>query len=343
MQPIAKILGFVSILLVWCLTAASPHTSAREARHLAHHEASRISMACEYAVEAYGPDADALPRIVDEGLDEVDRIDRLMSHYKSESPLSRVNREAAQHPVPVDPELFDFIVDAMRYHDDSNGAFDITVGPLMKAWGFFRGEGRLPSENELAAARRLVGGAHVILNRGSKTIAFDESGVELDLGGIAKGYAVDRAVELFKRRHIEAARISAGGSTIYALGAPPGRDAWEVTIQDPIDARKIALTVQVKDRAVSVAGSSEKSFESDGVTYSHIMDPRTGGPAQGVLSVAVLASTGTAGDALDDAFFVLGPERSQSYLNRLRATDVFFFRPDDTHGWTMVQRRAGTP
>ncbi len=332
--------SYVLALVVGWLAPASPHTSAGEPRHLAHHEASRISMACEYAIEAYGPDADALPRIVDEAFDEVDRIDRLMSHYRSDSPLSRVNREAAQHPVAVDQELFDFIVDAMRYHQDSNGAFDITVGPLMKAWGFFRGEGRVPSEEELAAARRLVGGPHVKLNPASRTIGFDEPGVELDLGGIAKGYAVDRVVGLFKRRHIAAALISAGGSTIYALGAPPGRDGWEVTIQDPIDARRIAFTVQLRDRAVSVAGSSEKSFEADGVTYSHIMDPHIGRPAQGMLSVAVLASTGMAGDALDDAFFVLGPERSRAYLNRLRATEVFFFLPHPPHGWTMVQRRS---
>src|SRR2546425_984827 len=117
--------------------AAAPY------QHLSHHEASRVSMACEYAIEAYGPDADALPRIADEAFDEVDRIDRLMSHYKSDSPLSRVNREAGQHPVAVDPELFDFIVDAMHYHRDSDGAFDITVGPLMKAWGFFHGDGRV--------------------------------------------------------------------------------------------------------------------------------------------------------------------------------------------------------
>jgi len=302
-------------------------------------------MACEYAVEAWGPDADALPRIIEEGFDEVDRIDRLMSHYKSDSPLSRVNREAAQHPVAVDPELFDFIAEAMRYHHDSNGAFDITVGPLMKAWGFFRGDGRVPSGDELAAARHLVGGAHVILNPVSRTIGFDESGVSLDLGGIAKGYAVDRVAGLFKRRHVAAALISAGGSTIYGLGAPPARDGWEVTIQDPIDSRKVAFTVQLRDRAVSVAGRSEKSFEAGGVTYSHIMDPQTGRPAQGVLSVAVLASTGTAGDALDDAFFVLGPERSRAYLNRLRATEAFFLLPaasrsGSARGWTMIERRT---
>jgi thiamine biosynthesis lipoprotein len=296
-----------------------------------------MSMACEYAIEAYGPDAAALPRIVDEAFDEVDRIDRLMSNYKVESPLSRINREAAQHPIAIEPELFDFLVHAMRYHYDSNGAFDITVGPLMKAWGFFRGDGRVPSEEELAAARRHVGGAHVTMNAASRTIKFDEPGVELDLGGIAKGYAVDRVVALLKERQIAAALVSAGGSTIYALGAPPGRDAWDVTIQDPLDARKAALILRVKDRAVSVAGTSEKSFEADGMTYSHIMDPRTGRPAQGVLSVVVLASTGTAGDALDDAFFVLGPEWSREYLNRLRDTEALFFLPDRSLSWILVR------
>jgi thiamine biosynthesis lipoprotein len=295
-------------------------------------------MACVYTIEAYGPDAEALPRIVEDAFDEVDRIDRLMSHYRADSGLSRVNREAARRPVAVDRELFDFIADAMRYNRDSDGAFDITVGPLMKAWGFFRGEGRLPSEDELAAARRHVGGRHVILNPTERTIAFDDVGVELDPGGIAKGYAVDRVVGLLRQRRITAALVSAGGSTIYGIGAPPERDGWDVMIQDPIDPGKIALTVQLKDRALSVAGTSEKWFEAAGVRYSHIMDPRTGRPVQGMLSVGVLATSGTAGDALDDAFFVLGPERSQPYLNRLPETEVFFFLGDATRGWKLVHR-----
>jgi thiamine biosynthesis lipoprotein len=326
------------VLVIAWLATALPHATAVERQPLSHHEAGRISMACEYAIEAYGPDAAALPRVVDEAFDEVDRIDQLMSHYKANSPLSRVNRDAAQHPVAVEPELFDFIVDAMRYHRDSGGAFDITVGPLMKAWGFFRGEGRVPSDDELAAARHHVGGAHVMLNPVSKTIGFDEPGVELDLGGIAKGYAVDRVVELFRRRQVAAALVSAGGSTIYGLGAPPGRAGWDVMIQDPSDPRKIALTIQLKDRALSVAGSSEKSFEAGGVTYSHIMDPHAGRPVQGVLSVAVLASSGTAGDALDDAFFVLGPGGSRAYLRQLRDTEAFFFLPDASGGWTMIHQ-----
>ncbi|HEV8347525.1 MAG TPA: FAD:protein FMN transferase [Vicinamibacterales bacterium] len=329
----------VRVIAVW-LAAASLCAAHAAGPNLHHHEATRISMACVYAIEAYGADANALPRIIDEAFDEVDRIDRLMSHYKPESPLSRINREAARHPVVVDTELFDFIADAMRYNRDSAGTFDITVGPLMKAWGFFRGEGRMPVDSELAAARRHVGGGHVILNPTAHTVAFDEPGVELDLGGIAKGYAVDRAVRVLRQRQVAAALISAGGSTIYGLGAPPDHDAWEVVLQDPIDSRKTALTVHLKDRAISVSGSSEKFFEVDGVRYSHIMDPRTGRPVQGVLSVAVLADSGTAGDALDNAFFVLGPEASRRYLKRLSDTEVFFFLPDQTRGWTVVHERG---
>ena len=297
-------------------------------------------MACVYAIDAYGSDPAALPHILDQAFDEVDRIDRLMSHYKADSPLSRVNREAARRPVAVDAELFDFIADAMRYNRESGGAFDITVGPLMKAWGFFGGEGRLPSDEELAAARRHVGGGHVVLNPIEKTIGFDEPGVELDLGGIAKGYAVDRVVGLLRQRQIAAALVSAGGSTIYGLGAPPGHDGWDVTIEDPIDSRKAALTVTLKDRALSVAGSSQKSFESGGVRYSHIMDPRTGRPVQGMLSVAVLASSGTAGDALDDALFVMGEKRSRAYLKKLPDTEAFFFFEDAPRAWKVVHRHG---
>jgi thiamine biosynthesis lipoprotein len=335
-----------SLLLVaalWLLPIASDPPAT-----LHHYEAHRMSMACLYAIDMYGPDLSALPSIANEAFDEVDRIDRLMSNYKSDSGLSRVNREAPDGPVAVEPELFDLIADALRYDEESGGAFDITVGPLMKAWGFFRGEGRLPSGEVLTAARTHVGGRHVILDRPSRTIRFDAPGVELDLGGIAKGYAVDRVVAILRARSIPAALISAGGSTIYAVGAPPDRSSWSIAIQDPLDARKQALTIDVTDRALSIAGSSEKWFEADGVRYSHIMDPRTGRPVQGMLTVAVLAASGTEGDALDDALFVLGVERSKSYLRRLRGSadaghhdetlEALFFLPDPAHGWKMVRQ-----
>jgi FAD:protein FMN transferase len=312
--------GLSSVLLAPLLLAAP--------LPLARHEASRMSMGSAYSIVAYGEDGAALPRVVEAAFDEVDRIDRLMSHYKPDSPLSRLNREARAGPVAVEPELFDFIAEALRYSRESEGAFDITVGPLMKAWGFFRGEGRVPSTVELAEVRGHVGHRHVVLNAGDRTIRFDRPGVELDLGGIAKGYAVDRVVGLLRAAGVKAALVSAGGSTIYALGAPPGEPGWEVEIQDPLDAAAVAFTVRLKDRALSISGTSEKSFERDGVTYSHIVDPRTGRPVQGMLSVAVLTSTGTAGDALDNAFLVKGVDGTRAYLERLPPTAAAFFLPD---------------
>src|SRR5215813_3152266 len=211
-------------------------------------EDSRVSMGCVYMIVVYGRDIAPLREAAAAALDEVDRIDRLMSNYKNDSELSRVNREAAERAIKVDQELFDFIAECLRYSRESDGAFDITVGPLMKAWGFFRGEGRAPGEAELAEARNRVGYQHVILNQKDGTIFFDKAGVELDLGGIAKGYAVDRAVAILKqhglKQHgVRSALVSAGGSTIYALGAPPGKLAWEVQVQDPVDRNKIATTV----------------------------------------------------------------------------------------------------
>ncbi|HKX30905.1 MAG TPA: FAD:protein FMN transferase [Blastocatellia bacterium] len=306
-------------------------------------EESRISMACAYTIVAFGRDGAELRRVARLALDEVDRIDRLMSHYKTASPLSAINREAALGPVAPAAELFDFIADCVRYSRESDGAFDITVGPLMKAWGFFRGEGRRPTAGELSEVRGRIGYRHLILDPEAKTIRFDRDGVELDLGGIAKGYAVDRAVGVLKEHGIRSALVSAGGSTIYGLGSPPDSPAWEIKIQDPVEHGRTALKVQLNDSAVSVSGNYEKFFEIGGVRYSHIMDPRTGWPAQEVLSVVVLAPTGTAGDALDNAFFVLGIDRTRAYLRRLPGPEAIFFLPQAGKRWRSVRLKSPLP
>ncbi len=324
------------LLVVVMVALATSWLPRADARALARHEASRMSMACLYEIVAHGHDAGALPVVVEQAFDEIDRIDRLMSHYRPDSPLSLINRGAADGPVAVEPELYDFIAAALRYSRESDGAFDITVGPLMKAWGFFKGDGRMPTDAEVSAVRTRIGYEHVVLDRDNRTIRFDVAGVELDLGGIAKGYAVDRAVRVLERGNVSAALVSAGGSTIYAYGAPPGQPSWEVDIQDPLVPDKTALTVPLRDRALSVAGSSEKFFEIDGSRYSHIMDPRTGRPAQGVLTVVVLASSGTDGDALDDAFFVRGVDKTRARLADLTGTEAYFFLPHTVRGWEIV-------
>jgi len=294
-------------------------------------------MACTWTVRACGPDAPALPGHVAAALDEVDRVDRLMSHYRPESPLSRLNREAARGPVPVEAELFDFLVLCLRHGRESGGAFDVTVGPLMKAWGFFGGDGRLPGEDEREAALARVGYRHVVLDPRARTVRFDRPGLELDLGGIAKGYAVDRVVALLRSRGVPSALVNGGGSTLYGLGASPEGGPWTVEVRDPVDPRMAAFTVRLEDRALSVSGTSERSFEQGGAAYSHVMDPRTGRPVAGILGVAVLAATGTEGDALATAFLVEGVEAARRRLGRVSGAGAVFFLPEHGKGWRAVR------
>jgi thiamine biosynthesis lipoprotein len=169
-----------------------------------------------------------------------------------------------------------------------------------------------------------------------RAIRFDREGVSLDLGGIAKGYAVDRAVDALRRAGVPSALVSAGGSTIYAIGAPPDASRWTVDIEDPIDASKIAFTVGLKDGALSVAGASHRFFEHEGMRYSHIMDPRSGRPVRGVLGVIVEATTGTSGDAADDVLFVQGVERGRAFLRRHPEIHASFLIPRGSSGWSRV-------
>ncbi|HEX9188867.1 MAG TPA: FAD:protein FMN transferase, partial [Vicinamibacteria bacterium] len=281
--------------------------------------------------------AGSLPTVVAEALDEIGRLDRLLSHYRRDSPLSRLNREAASGPVFVEPELLELLSECLRWSRESDGAFDVTVGPLMKAWGFFRDEGRVPSDPALTRALEDVGFRHVILDREAGTVRFDRPGMELDLGGIGKGYAVDRVVGLLRRRGVASALVNLGGSSVYGLGAPPGKDAWEVGIQDPADPGKTAQTVKLRDRALSVSGGYARFFEEGGVTYAHILDPRTGRPVQGVLSVAVLSDSATDGDALDNILFVQGLEQAGTCRKRLGSPEAFFFLPRPGGGWRLAR------
>ena len=324
--------------LLTLLLLAPPGAASAEVPSLACHEESREAMGATATVRVCGPHASTLPAVVHAALDEVDRVDRLMSHYRPDSPLSRLNREAARGPVAVEAELLAFLDVCLRWSRESDGAFDVTVGPLMKAWGFFRDEGRVPGKEELAAALEVVGYRHVVLDRERGTVRFDRPGVELDLGGIGKGYAVDRVVDLLRRRGVASALVNLGGSSVYGLGAPPGRESWEIGIQDPTDAAKIALTVSLRDRSLSVSGGYARFFEESGVTYAHVMDPRTGRPVQGLLSVAVLSARATDGDVLDNLLFVEGPDRAALFLERRSSTEALFFLPKPGGKWGLVRR-----
>ena len=306
---------------------------------VAHYRGSHASMGTTYRIQLYGAGRDDLPLVAERAFDEVDRIDRLMSVYKRNSAISFINRRAGREPVLVEPELFDFLQRCLAFSRQSQGAFDVTVQPLMRAWGFFGGPGRLPSETELRKALQRVGYRKLSLDPGRRTVRFARDGMALDLGGIAKGYAVDRVVSLLREYRIESALVSAGGSTVFGLGAPPGKTAWKIKVRDPAfprDPQRSALTVALENRCLSVSGSYENSFVHQGVTYSHIMDPRRGRPVQGLLSVAVVAGSGMEGDALDNALFVMGPKKAHGYLKRFPRVQAYYFLPLEKKGWRVL-------
>ena len=215
----------------------------------------------------------------------------------------------------------------VRRSEQTDGAFDITVGPLMKSWGFFRGRGRLPTQAELSDVLKRVGYRHLKLDAGRRTIGFDESGIDIDLGGIAKGYAVDRAVDILRSNGITSALVSSGTSSIYALGSPPGAQGWKITLRDPYDAHKPADVIHLQNYSLSTSGNYERFFEIDGKSYCRIMNPHTGWPVQGVLSAAVLVATApTPKDA--GRMLVMGVDGTRKYLAAQPNLAVIFYLPD---------------
>ena len=285
-----------------------------QAADLIRYEASHPAMGTVFTVVAYGADRDYLAEVVDEVFDEIDGLDAQMSNYQPTSEISRINREAAREPVLVEPRLFQLIQDSVRTGAETGGAFDITVGPLMKAWGFFRGQDRLPAPFEIAVTLKRIGYQHLQLNAADRTIRFERPGMEIDLGGIAKGYAVDQAVEILRSRGIQSALVSSGTSTLYALGSPPGERGWRVSLRSPYDAKKAADVVLLQDFSLSTSGNYEKFFRIGGKLYCHIMDPHTGRPVENMLATAVLAARATETDALSTAFFVMGVAGSRKYM-----------------------------
>jgi thiamine biosynthesis lipoprotein len=285
-------------------------------------EDSVDAMGATFTVIAYGEDRQELEDGLEAAFTEVRRLDTMLSNYAPASEWSRVNRLAAERPVPVSQELFDLLSSCVEFGRKSEGAFDITVGPLMRVWGFYKGSGRLPSKAEISQAEASVGYRNIVLDAANRTVRFGKAGVDIDPGGIGKGYAVDKMIEQLKEHGIKSALVSAGGSSIYGLGAPPNDTGWTVRIRHPRKWSETVQELQLKDESLSTSGDYEKFFEANGKIYSHIMDPRTGHPAEGTLSVSVVAPRTFTSEAWTKPFFVLG--REWAAKNNPKALRVYF-------------------
>jgi thiamine biosynthesis lipoprotein len=267
------------------------------------------------------PKADAAARAA---LEEVVRLDGVMSNYKPESELSKLNRTAHLHPVRVSRELYDVIRQSLYYSRISEGQFDISVGPVVDLWKAALAGGSLPTTTEQAAALRCVGYKEIELLPPDR-LEFHSDCMRLDLGAIGKGYAVDRVAELLKARGIRRAYIDAGGSTIYAMGAPPGANAWNVQLRDP--SGKLVPQTKLINNSVSTSEQSAPSV-LQGEAPGHIVLPQTGKPLQTRYAVSVVAPTATASDALSTTLLLLGPTKGSALAKTLHNVTAIWIDSD---------------
>jgi len=297
-------------------------------------EGSIDAMGTGFTIVAYGDDRGRLQSAVAQGLEEARRLDEMLSNYKPSSEWSQINREARDHPVHISKEIYDLLAVCQEYSRESDGAFDITVGKLMKVWGFYKGTGHLPHRAEIWGALNSVGFKYLTLSPDGpdRWVRFERP-IELDPGGIGKGYAVDRIAQILKDNGIQRALISGGGSSIYAIGAPPGEKGWKIDIKDPKETAKSVQTVYLKDESLSTSGAYEKFFLAEGKMYSHIMDPRTGYPAQGMLSVSVIAPRTLDSEAWCKPYYILGAQWATRHKHRDFRVFVCESRPGAQCEW----------
>jgi len=275
-------------------------------------------------ITACGGSREQLNRAISEAFDEIQRIDAIMSLHRADSELARVNTSAYEHAQTVSTELLTVLRNALEIAKATDGAFDPTIAPLVQMWGFLWKEYRLPDERELREVLPLIDYRHVQLDTEARTVKFSRRGVTLDLNAIAKGYAVDCAIEKLREQGITRAMVRAGGD-LRVIGAPPDADHWTVQLEDP-QKRGKRRHIALRDAAISSSGNYENYFEVGGQRYSHILNPRTGMPVQGIAACTVVAPTCMESDAWATALFICGPERSMAqFSTRVR----FEFALDD--------------
>jgi thiamine biosynthesis lipoprotein len=274
---------------------------------------ARRAMACTFEVALPVGSAHDLG-VVEGAFDLLDRLESQLTVYRDNSEISRLNRLAWRGPTRVEPRLFDLLALAARLSADTDGAFDITAGALVKAWGFFRPPRRVPPPEERADVLTRCGMRHVVLDEESETVRFEREGLEINLGAIGKGYALDRMAAALRAEEIGSGLLHGGTSSVYALGCPPGDErGWAVGVTHPWEPGRRLAVVRLRDRGLGTSAATFRHLEHEGRKLGHILDPRSGWPAEGVAGVSVVAPTAAEADALATAFYILGPEGAARY------------------------------
>ena len=269
---------------------------------------AREAMATRFEVALHDGDSARLRAAAEEALDEITRLEGIFSLYQPTSEIAHLNDRAAHEPVPVSPEVFALLQRCRTLTDKTSGAFDITIAPLMRCWQFINNTGAMPGEEEIEEARECIGTHHVELDEPNQTVRFAREGVMLDLGSIAKGYALECAGALMAENEFEHFLIHGGTSTVCTRGTQPDGTPWRIAIQHPDEGEPPLRIVELHDESLSVSGIGGKSFvDADGNEQGHIIDPRTGRPTQAARVAAAICESATESDALATALLTNGP------------------------------------
>ena len=267
-------------------------------------------------ITVWGRDTAALLRAAHEARDSIRLVDSLMSNFRPESEISRLNRNAGGEPQPISAHTMHVLLHARRLWRASNGLFDPTIGPIVRAWGFYGDSGRVPPRSELDSLRQLVGYGAVALDTALGTARLSKRGMELDLGGIAKGYALDLARSAIPDTIVSGGMIDLGGN-ILVFGRPPHGRHWIIGIRDPREGAHLLGTIAIDSGAVATSGDYEHFFRIGGVRYGHLIDPRTGYPRRGVLAVSAVGPRGEWSDGVSALLFLAGAERGRALADSL--------------------------
>lgn len=296
----------------------------------------RRAMACEFEVCLNAGDNPRGTELALNALDLVETLEEQLSYFRETSELARINSLAAVEPVEVEPRLFTLLELAIEIFRETAGAFDITSTPLWEAWGFARRAGAVPSEENLAAALACVGSQHVELDATRRTIRFQRPGMRLNLGSLGKGFALDRCAEYLAGEGLNNFLLHGGYSSVLAKGsdatlqaaAPAGTLAgWTVGIRHPLRSERRLAELRLRGRAISTSGSVAQAFWHQGRRYGHILDPRSGHPADALLSATAIADNATLAEALSTAFYVMGPEPALEYCRQRPAVAAVLLCP----------------
>lgn len=318
----------VSLLVIVCLLMQGEAFAQGAPSSAKAHKKVLLLMGTRFELVAVSENEQLATKAIDAGVDEIKRIEALISEWQPTSQTSAINRAAGSMPVSVDPELYDLIVRSLKVSKLTGGAFDISFAAAYKLWKFDGSMTRMPSPEEVAASVKHIGFERIILDPKTHSVFLKDPEMKIGFGAIGKGYAANRARDVMRKMGITAGVVNAAGDMI-TWGRQPDGQPWYVGIADPAEKDKVFSWLTASETSVVTSGDYEKYAEIDGKRYAHIIDPRTGYPATGLKSVTIICPDAELADALATAVFVLGPEEGLYLVNQLKGVECLMVTDKD--------------